>query len=234
MQRRHFTLAAISTLSPAALLYTAQAHALSIADITNADASSGLKGALEQSVQAAVGLLGTSGGFLNNPKVHIPLPGYLNDAAKMMKRFGQGRYIEGLETSLNRAAEAAVPMGKDLLVGAVRSMSVQDARNILTGGDRSATQFFETKTRAPLGEKFLPVVTQATSQVGLARQYNSFAGKAANFGLLRQEDATIEQYVTGRTLDGLFLVIGEQEQQLRQNPAGAATDIVRRVFGAMR
>lgn len=164
MQRRHFTLAAVSTLSPAALPYTAQAHALSITDFTNAEASSGLKGALEQGVVAAVGLLGASGGFLDNPKVRIPLPGYLNDAAKMMKRFGQGRYIEGLETSLNRAAEAAVPMGKDLLVGAVRSMSVQDARNILTGGERSATQFFETKTRTPLGEKFLPVVTQATSQ----------------------------------------------------------------------
>ena len=139
MQRRHFTFAAITSLSPAALLYTAQAHALSIADISNADASSGLKGALEQGVVAAVGLLGTSGGFLDNPKVRIPLPGYLNDAAKMTKRFGQGRTIEGLETSLNHAAEAAVPMGKDLLVGAARSMSVQDARCIFTGGERLAT-----------------------------------------------------------------------------------------------
>ena len=119
-------------------------------------------------------------------------------------------------------------------MGAVRSMSVQDAKNILTGGDRSVTQFFSDKTRAPLGVKFLPVVTQATREVGLAQQYNAFAGKAAGFGLVRKEDATIEQYVTGKTLDGLFLIIGEQEQQLRQNPAAAGSAIVQKVFGAMR
>lgn len=234
MQRRAFTLTALSCLSPMALLYTAQAHALSISDISNADASSGLKGALEQGALAAVGLLGASGGFLDNPKVRIALPGYLNDAAKMMKRFGQGKRIDELETSLNRAAEAAVPMGKDLLVGAVRSMSVRDAKNILTGGDRSVTQFFSDKTRAPLSVKFLPVVTRATSQVGLAQQYNAFAGKAAGFGLVSKQDASIEQYVTGKTLDGLFLVIGEQEQELRQNPAAAGSAIVKKVFGALR
>lgn len=231
MHRRHFTLGFGYT---ALLLASTQARALSLADLSNADLSSGLKGALEQGALAAVGLLGQNGGFLNNPKVRIALPGYLNDAAKMMKRFGQGKRIDELETSLNRAAEAAVPMGKDLLVGAVRSMSVQDARNILTGGDTSVTQFFSTKTREPLAGKFLPVVTQATSKVGLAQQYNAFAGKAAGFGLVKQEDATIEHYVTGRTLDGLFLVIGEQEQQLRQNPAAAGSAIVKKVFGALR
>ena len=234
MQRRHFTLAAMGSTAPFLLLATTQAHALSLADLSNADASSGLKGALEQGALAAVGLLGQNGGFLNNAKVRISLPGYLADAAKMMKRFGQGKRIEELETSINRAAEAAVPMGKDLLVGAVRSMSVQDSKNILTGGDRSVTQFFSDKTRAPLGVKFLPVVTQATREVGLAQQYNAFAGKAAGFGLVRKEDATIEQYVTGKTLDGLFLIIGEQEQQLRQNPAAAGSAIVQKVFGAMR
>lgn len=234
MQRRQFTLAAVGTTGAAWLLASTHAYALSLADLSNADASSGLKGALEQGALAAVGLLGKNGGFLNNPKVRISLPGYLSDAAKMMKRFGQGKRIEELETSINHAAEAAVPMGKDLLVGAVRTMSVQDAKNILTGGDRSITQFFADKTRAPLGLKFLPIVTQATSQVGLAQQYNGFAAKAAGFGLVRKEDATIEQYVTGKTLDGLFLIIGEQEQQLRQNPAAAGSAIVQKVFGAMR
>ncbi|MGP1683877.1 MAG: DUF4197 domain-containing protein [Giesbergeria sp.] len=232
MHRRQFTLSFGCTA--ALLLASAQAHALSLADLSNADASNGLKGALEQGALAAVGLLGQSGGFLDNPKVHIPLPGYLQDAAKLMKRMGQGRRIEELETSINRAAEAAVPMGKDLLIGAVRSMSVEDAKNILTGGDTSVTQFFSAKTRAPLGEKFLPVVTQATSQVGLAQKYNAVAGKAAGFGLVKKEDATIEQYVTGKTLDGLFLVIGEQEQQLRQNPAAAGSAMVKKVFGVLR
>ena len=156
MQRRLFTLTGAGTLGALILLATTQARALTLPGLSNADASSGVKAALEQGALAAVALLGQSGGFLNNPSVRIALPGYLNDAAQMMKRFGQGKRIEELETSLNRAAEAAVPMGKDLLIGAVQSMSVTDAKNILTGGDTSVTQFFSSKTRAPLGEKFLP------------------------------------------------------------------------------
>ena len=234
MQRREFTLTGMGVFGAWLLLATTQARALSLADLSNADASSGVKAALEQGALAAVGLLGQSGGFLNNPQVRIPLPGYLNDAAQLMKRFGQGARIEELETAINRAAELAVPMGKEVLVGAVRSMNVQDAKNILTGGTTSVTQFFSEKTRVPLGQKFLPIVAQATDKVGLAQQYNAFAGKAAGFGLLRQEDASIEQYVTGKTLDGLFTVIGEQEQQLRQNPAAAGSAILKKVFGALK
>lgn len=234
MQRREFTLAGMGTFGALILLATTQARALSLSGLSNADASGGVKAALEQGAMAAVGLLGQSGGFLNNPSVRIPLPGYLDDAAQLMKRFGQGKRIEELETSLNRAAEAAVPMGKDLLTGAVQSMSVTDAKNILTGGDTSVTQFFSSKTRIPLGEKFLPVVTQATSQVGLAQQYNAFAGKAAGFGLVKKEDARIEDYVTGKTLDGLFTVIGEQERQLRQNPAAAGSALLQKVFGSLK
>ena len=234
MQRRLFTLTGAGTLGALILLATTQARALSLPGLSNADASSGVKAALEQGALAAVALLGQSGGFLNNPSVRIALPGYLNDAAQMMKRFGQGKRIEELETSINRAAEAAVPMGKDLLIGAVQSMSVTDAKNILTGGDTSVTQFFSSKTRAPLGEKFLPVVTQATSQVGLAQQYNAFAGKAVGFGLVKKEDARIEDYVTGKTLDGLFTVIGEEERKLRQNPAAAGSALLQKVFGALK
>ena len=233
MQRREFTLAGIGTFG-ALLLAATQARALSLSGLSNADASSGVKAALEQGATAAVSLLGQSGGFLNNPSVRIPLPGYLEDAAKLMKRFGQGKRIEELETSLNRAAEAAVPMGKDLLIGAVQSMSVTDAKNILTGGDTSVTQFFSEKTRVPLGEKFLPVVTQATEKVGLAQQYNAFAGKAAGFGLVKKEDARIEDYVTGKTLDGLFTVIGEEERKLRQNPAAAGSALLQKVFGSLK
>ena len=234
MQRREFTLTGMGVFGAWLLLATTQARALSLGDLSNADASSGVKATLEQGALAAVGLLGQSGGFLNNPQVRIPLPGYLNDAAQLMKRFGQGARIEELETAINRAAELAVPMGKEVLVGAVRSMNVQDAKNILTGGTTSVTQFFSEKTRVPLGQKFLPLVAQATDKVGLAQQYNAFAGKAAGFGLVKKEDASIEQYVTGKTLDGLFLVIGEQEQQLRQNPAAAGSAILKKVFGALK
>lgn len=234
MQRREFTLAGMGTVGALVLLATTHARALSLGDLSNADASSGVKAALEQGALAAVGLLGQSGGFLNNPQVRIPLPGYLDDAAQLMKRFGQGKRIEELETSINHAAEAAVPMGKDLLVSAVRSMSVSDAKKILTGGDTSVTQFFSEKTRTPLGAKFLPIVTQATQKVGLAQQYNAFAGKAAGFGLVKQEDTTIEHYVTGKTLDGLFTMIGVEEQKLRQNPAAAGSAILQKVFGALK
>ena len=123
-------------------------------------------------------------------------------------------------------------MGKDLLVGAVQSMSVQDAKNILTGGDTAVTQFFASKTRAPLGERFLPVVTQATDKVGLAQQYNAFAGKAAGFGLLKPEDANLQQYVTGKTLDGLYFMIGEEERKIRKDPVGTGSALLQKVFGA--
>ena len=231
MLRRTFHQATISALLLAA---ARQAHALSLGDLSGADASNGLKAALGQGAQAAVALLGRTDGFLGNTKVRIPLPGHLDDAAQLLRKFGQGKRIDELVTTINRAAEAAVPMGKDLLVSAVQNMTVTDAKNILTGGDTSVTAFFAEKTRIPLGERFLPVVTRATEKVGLAQRYNAFAGKAAGFGLLRNEDANLEQYVTGKTLDGLYLVIGEEEKKIRQNPAGAGSAIVRKVFGALR
>ena len=209
-----------------------RALAVSLAQLSNADAASGVKAALARGAEVAVDLLGRTDGFLGNPQVRIGLPGQLEDAAKLMRRFGQGQRIDELVTTINRAAETAVPMGKDLLVGAVQIMSVQDAKNILTGGDTAVTQFFASKTRAPLGERFLPVVTQATDKVGLAQQYNAFAGKAAGFGLLKPEDANLQQYVTGKTLDGLYFMIGEEERKIRKDPVGTGSALLQKVFGA--
>ena len=209
-----------------------RALAVSLSQLSNADAASGVKAALARGAEVAVDLLGRTDGFLGNPQVRIGLPGQLEDAAKLMRRFGQGQRIDELVTTINRAAETAVPMGKDLLVGAVQSMSVQDAKNILTGGDTAVTQFFASKTRAPLGERFLPVVTQATDKVGLAQQYNAFAGKAAGFGLLKPEDANLQQYVTGKTLDGLYFMIGEEERKIRKDPMGTGSALLQKVFGA--
>ena len=209
-----------------------RALAVSLAQLSNADAASGVKAALARGAEVAVDLLGRTDGFLGNPQVRIGLPGQLEDAAKLMRRFGQGQRIDEQVTTINRAAETAVPMGKDLLVGAVQSMSVQDAKNILTGGDTAVTQFFASKTRAPLGERFLPVVTQATDKVGLAQQYNAFAGKAAGFGLLKPEDANLQQYVTGKTLDGLYFMIGEEERKIRKDPVGTGSALLQKVFGA--
>ena len=234
MQRRHFHHLGLGAIGSLMLATWQQAHALSLADLSGADASSGVKAALAKGAESAVALLGQSDGFLGNPKVRIPLPGYLEDAAKLMRKFGQGKAIDELITGMNRAAEAAVPMGKDLLVSAVQNMSVTDAKKILTGGDTSVTQFFAEKTRAPLGERFLPIVSQSIDKVGVAQQYNAFASKAAGFGLVKKEDANLSQYVTGKTLDGLFTMIGEEEKKIRQDPVGTGSAILQKVFGATR
>jgi hypothetical protein len=183
---------------------------------------------------AAIGLLGKTDGFLGNAKVRIPLPSYLQDASKVVKALGQGPRLDELVTSMNRAAEAAVPLAKNLLTNAVRNMSVADAKAILSGSDTSVTSFFAEKTREPLFAPFLPVVARSVDKVGLAVKYNRVASQAANLGLIAQQDASIQQYVTGKALDGLYLVIGEQEQAIRKDPVGTGSAILRKVFGALK
>ena len=234
MDRRQFSSVSVSAMATLVALTHQHALALSLGDLTNAEASQGLKAALEQGALAAVGLLGKPDGFLGNDKVRIPLPGFLEDAAKLFRNLGQGKRIDELVTSMNRAAETAIPLAKDMLVGAVKSMNVTDAKNILSGGETAVTGFFIDKTRMPLGEKFLPVVTQATEKVGLAEKYNQVAGKAAGMGLMKKEDANIQQYVTGKSLDGLYFMIGEEEKKIRQDPVGAGSAILKKVFGALK
>ena len=233
MDRRQFNSLSVPVLGAFIMLVQQQAHALSIADLSSADASSGLKAALEKGAVAAINSLGKADGFLGNDKVRIPLPGFLEDASKLLRTFGQGARVDELITAMNRAAEAAVPMAKDLLMGAVKAMNVTDAKKILTGGETSVTTFFQEKTRAPLSEKFLPLVTKATEKVGLAEKYNQVAGKAAGMGLVKNEDANIQQYVTGKSRDGLYLMIGEEEKKIRQDPVGSGSAILKKVFGAL-
>jgi hypothetical protein len=202
--------------------------------ITHAEAVRGLKQALTDGSAAAVAKLGVENGFLGNPRVKIPLPPALQRVESALRFAGLRRQADELVLSMNRAAEAAVPHAQELLVNAVRKMSVEDARGILTGGDTSATDYFQRATRAELAERFLPIVKTATDRVGLAQQYNALAGQGAQFGLLGRDEATIENYVTTRALDGLYLMIAEQEKAFRANPVGATSAIVRRVFGAIR
>ncbi|MBL8337320.1 MAG: DUF4197 domain-containing protein [Rhodoferax sp.] len=234
MDRRQFNATASQSLAALIALAYGQAYALSLSDLTNAEASQGLKTALEKGALAAVGLLGKTDGFLGNDKVRIPLPGFLEDAAKLLKSLGQGKRVDELLVSMNRAAETAVPMAKDLLVGAVKSMSVSDAKKILSGGDTSVTGFFAEKTREPLGVKFLPVVNKATEKVGLAAKYNRVAEKAQGMGLVKKEDANIQQYVTRKSLDGLYFMIGEEEKKIRQDPVGTGSAVLKKVFGALK
>jgi hypothetical protein len=231
MQRRKFTSGALAASILAGFQLPARA---SLQSLTETDAATGIRAALERGAVAAVGLLGRTDGFLGNPKVRIELPGFLNDAARFLRATGQQKRVDELITAMNRAAEAAVPQARTLLVNAVKNMSVEDARNILTGGDDSATQFFAGKTREPLSQKFLPIVTKATEKVSLADKYNAVAGKASSFGLLRKDQANVQEYVTGKALDGLYLIIGEEERKIRQDPVGTGSAILKKVFGALR
>jgi hypothetical protein len=217
----------------AGLLISASALALSLNDLSQKDATGGLKDALTQGAQIAVKQLGTPGGFSGNPDVKIELPGQLGKVAKKMKQFGMGAQVDELEASMNKAAEAAVPQAQALLVDAVKKMSVDDAKAILGGGKDSATQYLSKTSREQIRVKFLPIVKQATDQVGLAKQYNSFAGQAATLGVLDAKDANIEGYVTEQALNGLFEMIGKQEETIRQNPAAAATSLAKKVFGTL-
>jgi len=221
------------TTLAAGLLLSANALALSLADLSQSDASGGLKDALTQGAQIAVKQLGRPGGFSNNDEVRIELPGKLGKAAQTMKMMGMGEQVEELEASMNQAAEAAVPQAQAILVDAVKKMTVSDAKAILAGGEDSATQYLNKSSREQIRARFLPIVKQATDKVGLAQQYNAFAGQAAAFGVVDAKNAKVENYVTEQALDGLFKMIAEQEASIRQNPAGAATSLAKKVFGAL-
>ena len=151
-----------------------------------------------------------------------------------MHKVGMGNYADELTTSMNRAAETAVPEAKSLLVGAVKSMSVEDAKGILTGGNDSATQYFRKSTEKALTGKFKPIVTNSMRKVQLAEKYNQFASQGVQYGLVDQKDANLEDYITRKTLDGLFLMIAEQEKAIRENPLQATGALAQKVFSAIK
>jgi hypothetical protein len=217
----------------AVLVLAGTAQALSLDQLTNKDAAGGLKEALTQGASKAVSSLGKTDGFLGNPEVKIPLPENLKKAEGLMRSLGMGKYADELEVSMNRAAEAAVPQARALLVDSIKKMSVEDAKGILTGGDDAATQYFRRTTAGPLAEKFKPIVQKAMAKVKLAQKYDQFAGKAAGFGLIKEEDSHLDNYVTGKALDGLYLMIAEEEKAIRKDPVGAAGSLAKKVFGAL-
>lgn len=231
MLNHHFSKTALAvSLS----LVVSAAFAVSLADLSNKDATTGVKAALEKGATVAVSKLGVENGFLNNEKVKIGLPGVVEKAMPILKMTGQGKKVEELQVSMNHAAESAVALAKPLLLDAVKSMTVTDAKNILTGGDTSVTDFFRQKTATPLGAQFLPVVKKITDKNGLAPQYNAIMGKVGSSGLVSQDETTVEGYVTKRALDGLYTMIGEEEKAIRQDPVGAGSAILGKVFGALK
>ncbi|KQZ43237.1 DUF4197 domain-containing protein [Duganella sp. Root1480D1] len=223
----------VSTLL-AGLALAASAFANPLDALTEKEAGGGLKAALEAGSVAAVGKLGVEGGFLNNDAVRIKLPRVLEKARPILEMTGRGEQLDELETAMNRAAEQTVPLAKPLLVNAVKSMTLSDAKAILTGGETSVTDFFKEKTAAPLAVKFKPIVKGVTDKSKLSGQFNSAMAQATKFGLASEEQATVESYVTQRALDGLFLMIGEEEKKIRENPVSYGSKAISKVFGLLK
>lgn len=193
----------------------------------------GLREALARGSEIVVAELGREDGFLARPEVRIPLPGALESIGSGMRRFGLGGYVDTFETSLNRAAEQAVPEALELLLESVRSMSIDDAMGILEGPDDAATRYFRQRNEAQLEARFLPIVREATSQVGVTEAYKGMlaqAGMAAQ--LFDPNSVDIDRYVTGEAIDGLFLLLAREEQRIREDPVARSSELLRRVFGS--
>ena len=216
-----------------ALGLSASASAIGIDDLSNKDTASGLKEALTRGAEVAVDQLGKTNGFMGDARVKIPLPESARAVEKMMRTLGMKKQADELITTMNRAAEMAVVEAKPILVNAVKTMNISDARSILTGGDDAATQYFKRTTSPAIAAKFLPIVKQSTAKVDLAGQYNQYAGQAAKLGLLDKKDADLDSYVTQKAMDGLFLMIAEQEKAIRKDPIGTGSNLLQKVFGAV-
>jgi hypothetical protein len=204
-----------------------------LADVTQREALAGLRTALERGSQAAVAALGRTDGFLGNPRVRIPLPDSLARAERLARRMGYAEQVDELVVAMNRAAEAAVPEARKLLVDAVKKMSAQDAKAILSGGDTAATAYFRKTSDAALRARFLPIVKAATAKVGVAQYYREFARPAAALGLLKSDHVDLDDYVTRKTLDGLYFMLGEEEKKIRKDPVATGSAILKKVFGAL-
>ncbi len=201
---------------------------------TNRDATAGLKAALEKGSGIAVGLLGRPNGYFGNNAVKIPLPDSVRNVERLMRNFAMGKYADELILTMNRAAEAAVPEARKLFVESIRKMSVQDAKGVLTGGQTAGTEYFKRSTTEQLRASFLPIVKKATAKVKLAQKYNQFAEKGVRFGVVDKDQANLDNYVTQKALDGLFFMVAEEEKKIRQDPVKAGSDIIKKVFGALK
>ena len=208
--------------------------AANLANFSNNDQVSSLKQALIQGAESAVANLSKQNGYLGNDKVRIPLPDSLQKADGLLRKFGMGKYADDLTTSINRAAETAVPEAKELLVGAVNKMTVDDAKGILTGGSDAATQYFRKNTEAALAGKFKPVVATSIQKVKLAETYDQFAEKGVQFGLIDKRDTKMDDYITRKAMDGLFVMMAEQEKAIRANPLEATGNLAKKIFSAIK
>lgn len=213
---------------------TAVAVAQSTLDaLTSKDATGGLRAALSQGIDLAVAQLGAQNGFLNDPKVAIPLPPALEKGERALRLVGMGGEADQLKVTMNHAAEQAVATAKPIFKQALQRMSLADAKGILTGGEDAGTQYFKRATSTQLSAKFQPIVARETAKLRLGSYYDQYAGKAAALGLISQQDANLNDYVTQKALDGLFSRIADEERSIRKDPVGQANSLIRKVFGSL-
>jgi hypothetical protein len=218
----------------AGITFGLHASAFDLSSISDQDAGSGLRQALSDGTRFAVESLGKEDGFFGNDKVRIPLPNALQKAEKAMKMFGKDKDVKDLALKMNRAAELAVTEAKPIFAEALKQMTIQDAKKILTGGETSGTEYFKEKTTDVLRQKFRPIVGKVTDKLALAAQYNSLAAQGKQFGLVKDNETSVEDFVTEKALDGLFFMVAEKERAIRKDPVGQASGILQKVFGALR
>ncbi len=190
----------------------------------------GLKQALQVSTGKAVALTGRPDGFLKNQAIKILLPPKLQTLGRGMRMLGMGARVDELEVGMNRAAEQATPQAKQIFLSALRKMTFDDARQVLTGGDTAATDYFKRTSSADLTTAFSPIVHRSMERVGVVQQYNQVLASAPGGNALAGQ-FDIDKYVVGKTLDGLFLMLGEEEKKIRKDPAAQTTALLKEVFG---
>ena len=200
--------------------------------LSDSEIGGGLKDALSVGAERAIALLGKSGGFLNDPQVRIPLPGMLETAGKGLRAVGHGGVVDEFESTVNQAAEQAVPQTLDIVKNAVKSMSWADVRGVLNGGDDAATKFLRERAGGDLQQAVLPIVKSATDRAGATVAYKKLKERATSGlgGLVSTESLDLDKYVTEKTLDGLFLKLAAEEKAIRENPVARSTELLKKVF----
>ncbi len=190
----------------------------------------GLKEALSVGTANAVASVSRVNGYFGNAAIKIPLPEKIRSAANTLSSLGMQKQVDEFVLSMNRAAERAAPRAKELFIDAVKQMTFQDARSILTGNDTAATDYLKARTSDQLAAAFTPIVSAAMNDVGVTRAYKRLMDKAISFHLVRAEDVDLTRHVTTRALEGLFRTVGEEEKKIRKDPAARVTELLKKVF----
>lgn len=204
-----------------------------VSGLTQAEMNGGLKEALAVGAERAIKGLSRPGGYLDDSSVRIPLPGALKNTEKALRMMGQGKRVDEFITTVNRAAERAIPKASRIVGNAVRDMTIADAQKILTGPGDAATQYFRGKTTQDLTAAMLPIVKQATESAGVTKAYKGMVDKAGPASSLMGSSLDLDAYVTEKTLDGLFLKVAAEEKAIRTNPVARSSDLLKKVFGAV-